>query len=291
MFKKVISVLSGIIIIGLFLIFIIRFNRSQITDASVMKNSDEEISSALKDIQNRLTALEDQLDIEAGHFMDLEALANDIQKKAALNADIKTKSEPPIKTAKTIEEAIKMAQMQMKNETEKNDRASQIARFKEAGFSENDAVWLADKIDDIRIDSLYEGWENARRNYLKEKSKRKSGMEELKERLGPDGYEKYFKALGTSASVIVEGVMEKSPADLAGLKKGDEIISYNGERICYNLELSEVTVRGELGEPVILEIIRDGQKIKIPMARGPLGIVTDWGAGVLISVEQVEGKK
>ncbi|MBN1904716.1 MAG: PDZ domain-containing protein [Deltaproteobacteria bacterium] len=256
-----------------------------------MKNSDEEISSALKDIQNRLTALEDQLDIEAGHFMDLEALANDIQKKAALNADIKTKSEPPIKTAKTIEEAIKMAQMQMKNETEKNDRASQIARFKEAGFSENDAVWLADKIDDIRIDSLYEGWENARRNYLKEKSKRKSGMEELKERLGPDGYEKYFKALGTSASVIVEGVMEKSPADLAGLKKGDEIISYNGERICYNLELSEVTVRGELGEPVILEIIRDGQKIKIPMARGPLGIVTDWGAGVLISVEQVEGKK
>lgn len=291
MFKKVIRVLSGIIIISLFLFFIIRFNRSQITDASVINSHDEEISSALADIQKRLTALEDQLDIEAGHLMDLEALINDIHKKPVVNTDNKTKPEQTIKTAKTIEEAIKMAQMQMKNETGKNDRASQIARFIEAGFSENDSMWLADKIDDIRIDSMYEGWENARRNYLKEKSKRKSGMEELKERLGPDGYEKYFKAMGDSASVIVEGVMDKSPADLAGLKKGDEIISYNGERICYNLELSEAIVRGELGEPVMLEIIRDGQKLKIPMERGPLGILTDWGAGVLIPAEQVEGKK
>ncbi|MDH3622151.1 MAG: hypothetical protein OER91_14725, partial [Gammaproteobacteria bacterium] len=56
------------------------------------------------------------------------------------------------------------------------------------------------------------------------------------------------------------------------LQKGDELVSYNGERVFNVVELRNQTMQGEPGEDVIIEIVRDGNRMQLTVPRGPIGI-------------------
>jgi S1-C subfamily serine protease len=72
--------------------------------------------------------------------------------------------------------------------------------------------------------------------------------------------------------VRVGGVLASSPAEHAGLAPGDEVVAYGGRRVFDMRYLNELILEGRPGEPVIVDVLRDGQPIQVLLPRGPLGI-------------------
>jgi regulator of sigma E protease len=83
-----------------------------------------------------------------------------------------------------------------------------------------------------------------------------------------------------SSTVQLQGVVEGSPAALAGLKPGDTIVAVNGESINSMEELSTI-VKGNLGKEITIQFSRPDQAGEItaiprenpPEGEGALGIV------------------
>ena len=94
----------------------------------------------------------------------------------------------------------------------------------------------------------------------------------LREELGDADYERYLEASGRATRVSVSSVIESSPAQAAGLRPGDEIINYDGQRVFSMTDLNRQTMGGEPGETVVVDVMRDGNLVQVAMPRGPLGI-------------------
>jgi len=62
--------------------------------------------------------------------------------------------------------------------------------------------------------------------------------------------------------VFVADVVEKSAADIAGIKKGDVIIEFEGEKIFTMEQLSKLIKDKKVGDTVTMKIIRDGNQKK-----------------------------
>jgi serine protease Do len=62
------------------------------------------------------------------------------------------------------------------------------------------------------------------------------------------------------AGALVAEVMEDSPADEAGLERGDIILTFDGHKIKDYGELSRLAAKAEPGSTAELEIIRDGKR-------------------------------
>lgn len=60
--------------------------------------------------------------------------------------------------------------------------------------------------------------------------------------------------------VFVAEVMEKSAADMAGIKKGDVIIEFDGEKVYSMEKLSQLIKDKEVGNAVKIKVIRNNQK-------------------------------
>lgn len=80
--------------------------------------------------------------------------------------------------------------------------------------------------------------------------------------------------------VHIEKVIADSPAETAGIKEKDEVISFAGKTIANSEELIQIT-KENAGKEVILEVDRNGQpfsftltpRVDPPADQGPLGIV------------------
>ena len=69
--------------------------------------------------------------------------------------------------------------------------------------------------------------------------------------------------LSSVSGAIVVKVIEGSPADRAGIEQGDAIVSYGGKKLCRACDLPFLLSRSPVGEPVGIEIIRDGAGITV----------------------------
>src|SRR5690606_545711 len=94
----------------------------------------------------------------------------------------------------------------------------------------------------------------------------------LRGEIGDDEYERYLQALGRSTAVVVREVLASSPAERAGLQPGDQVVAYGGERVFDQRELNALTLQGQAGESVVLDVRRNGQTIQLVVPRGPIGI-------------------
>lgn len=98
------------------------------------------------------------------------------------------------------------------------------------------------------------------------------------------GFEPMF-AYETKA--IVEGVKPSGPADKAGLKKGDEVISFGGQPVKDWIDLATKVHQSE-GRPSEIVVVRDGEKISLNISaeynkefsRWLVGISQDRKAGI-----------
>jgi C-terminal processing protease CtpA/Prc len=118
-----------------------------------------------------------------------------------------------------------------------------------------------------------EGWINTPR-YAEEMAKLPDGIATVRNELGDDAYDRYLFASGRPNRIEVTSVIQTSPAESAGLRQGDIIASYGGEKIFSTQQLTDLRSTGERGSAVTLDIIRDGQAMRITMRRGPMGIQT-----------------
>ena len=98
-------------------------------------------------------------------------------------------------------------------------------------------------------------------------------QESVRDRLDDDSYDRYLYAAGTPNRVVVRDVIDRSPADRAGVLPSDLVMSYDGSRIFGREELQKATSFGDPGESVILEIVRAGQSRLVTVPRGPLGLL------------------
>jgi hypothetical protein len=94
----------------------------------------------------------------------------------------------------------------------------------------------------------------------------------LRAELGDDGFDLLLFATGRHNRIVVDDLLRDSPAERAGLQRGDEILSYGDRRVFRGPELKRATTEGTAGERVEIVVLRDGARARLWVPRGPLGI-------------------
>jgi len=155
----------------------------------------------------------------------------------------------------------------------RNSPEARTERLVEAGIDAGLAGWIVQREQELQMDSLQARFEAGRNgdpiDYYRN---RYSGSEVLREELGDPDYERYLEANGRSTSVGVSSVIGSSPAQAAGLKPGDEIVRYDGNRVFSMSDITAATMTGEPGQTIIVDVLRDGLTMQVVLPRGPLGI-------------------
>jgi membrane-associated protease RseP (regulator of RpoE activity) len=142
------------------------------------------------------------------------------------------------------------------------------------GLAPDRAEWIADRSEALlmaQIEARHAA-ERAGDPLSLEALERLGPQYMLREELGDWEYEQYLQALGRPTTVGIPNVLANSPAARAGLTSGDQIVAYDGTRVFNVFEVTEATRQGTVGEPVILDIVRDGQPMQFIVPRGPLGV-------------------
>ena len=140
----------------------------------------------------------------------------------------------------------------------------------DGGFTEARANQILVLEDEVRMQALQTEYEAQRNGTdLDPWTQAYNAQAAFRENLGDADYEKYLQARGGESSITVREVIGSSPANRAGLRPGDRILSYDGDRVFNMFELKDVVV----------DIERDGQRMQLVLPRGPMGI-TGNGAGM-----------
>jgi len=159
----------------------------------------------------------------------------------------------------------------------------------ENGFSEDEARRVLQRESEAEFKSMQLAWEAQREGTPADQLPASSDPQALlRADLGDADYERFLMAQGQPTSIQITRVLNGSPGSEAGLQPGDQIVSYDGERVFNVTDLRELTMRGAAGEDVVMEIDRDGVRMQLSVPRGPVGItgsganfrrVNRWGAG------------
>jgi hypothetical protein len=112
-----------------------------------------------------------------------------------------------------------------------------------------------------------EGWYGKPR-YWRALQEMRSG---LRQEIGEEDFDLLLYATGRKNRVVVDDVLRNSPGDRAGLEPGDVVLSYEGRRIFKAPELKRATVQGRRGDRVVIDVLRDGEVVRVYATRGPLG--------------------
>ncbi|MCZ6767427.1 MAG: PDZ domain-containing protein, partial [bacterium] len=65
--------------------------------------------------------------------------------------------------------------------------------------------------------------------------------------------------INTKKGVLINEVIEESPADKAGLHDGDVIVTFNGKDVETPSQLSDLVAETKSGDEVKIKVVRDGR--------------------------------
>lgn len=151
-----------------------------------------------------------------------------------------------------------------------SDRADRLV---EAGFSPARAEWILQREAELTMEAMQARFEAQRSGDMQAMfDAARQGTSGLRAELGDTEYERYLEAYGRPTTVSVRRVLESSPGQRAGLRPGDEIVSYAGQRVFSYDELSGELLQGQPGESVVVDIFREGMPMQVIIPRGPIGI-------------------
>jgi hypothetical protein len=94
---------------------------------------------------------------------------------------------------------------------------------------------------------------------------------ELRREIGDEDYDLLLYASGRKNRVVISDVLGDSPGERAGLQHGDVVLSYDGQRVFKADDLREATLQGEAGDSTAMDILRDGEPMRLYLPRGPIG--------------------
>lgn len=146
-----------------------------------------------------------------------------------------------------------------------------IEQLVAGGFAPDRAAWIERRTSELQMQAIQAQYAR-RRGENVDPAQLVNGDQTLRGELGDEEYERYLTALGRPTKVGVFNVIASSPAEKAGLRAGDAIVSYAGTRVFNMGELNELTLEGTPGNSVIMEVERDGQRVQLALPRGPIGI-------------------
>lgn len=148
-----------------------------------------------------------------------------------------------------------------------------VAALVDAGFAPDRADWILRREDELRLEAMQARFEAQRTGDMQALfAARNSNESALRVELGDADYERYLDAYGRPTAVSVGSVLESSPGQRAGLQVGDQIVSYDGQRVFSYTDINNQQLQGEVGESVVVDILRDGMSMQLVMPRGPIGI-------------------
>lgn len=125
----------------------------------------------------------------------------------------------------------------------------------------------------LRARAAREGWLDTEK-YALTLMRLPDGRQVIRSRFGDYVYDQYLYANLEPNRLVVQSVYSDSPAERIGLKKGDMILSLNGERVYSTQDLIAITsVRTEDKELPIV-ICRGGSEFVDYVSPGPLGIIS-----------------
>lgn len=153
----------------------------------------------------------------------------------------------------------------------------------DAGFSEEEALSISLRESAAALQSLEQQYRVRRQRLqtLEENNdNRARQINAFREEIGDDSYERYLKSRGLPTEVGIASVLNGSAAEVAGLQYGDKLINYDGQRVFNVRELNQLTLLGNEGENVLIEVVRDGEPLQITIPRGPIGITSSNNAGL-----------
>ena len=155
-----------------------------------------------------------------------------------------------------------------------------VTTLVEGGFSDEEARRALQLESEASFKAMQRAWE-AQRNgeSVDVRGIMNSPQSILRAEMGDDAYARYLEAQGQPTAIRITQVLGGSPGNSAGLQAGDELVSYNGERVFNVMELRNGTMQGQPGEDVVIEIERDGVRMQLTLPRGPIGI-TGTGANI-----------
>jgi membrane-associated protease RseP (regulator of RpoE activity) len=100
--------------------------------------------------------------------------------------------------------------------------------------------------------------------------------------------------LASQSGVVVEEVFEESAAEEGGLRKGDVIVEFDGERVRSARQLTRLVQETADARKVPAVVVRDGQRVTLTLTpREGAGFfedlrgLADWGRGVRVEVPRV----
>lgn len=151
-------------------------------------------------------------------------------------------------------------------------RQQQFDRFVAVGIAPDRAHVILQREEEVEMDALRERFAATQAGATPQEVARITPLALLRRELGDADYAKYLQARGRPTSITVREVLKSSPAEMAGIKPGDQIIAYNGQRAFNMDELTRLALESTARTTVPLDIIRDGQTIQIHIQSGRIGI-------------------
>lgn len=161
-----------------------------------------------------------------------------------------------------------------------NYQERRVGRMVEGGFSEDEARRILEQESEASYKALLAAWE-AQRNgeNIDPIGSMNNPQSILRGEIGDDAYARYLEAQGQPTSITITQVLSGSPGSSVGLQAGDQLVSYDGERIFNVVDLRDQTLQGNPGETVVIEVDRDGTRMQLTIPRGPIGL-TGSGANI-----------
>lgn len=246
-------------------------------DTATSVSSDVVSSIPQGDIQQRLAALESMVLEEQQRRVAIEEQLSEMEEQNRWLSDQLASGSSNFEERvgsddNTPVQNFREQLTERRSDADQGERTEQ--RLISAGFDEFEAaeiVRITEELQMRRLNAVFQAEQTGER--VNVQAFQAEATQELKDRLGEADYEKYLEAMRRPTSVDVRNVLESSPAQLAGLQSGDEIVRYGGERVYNVAELNRLTSTNE-SDTVLVEVIRDGQPITVSLPAGPIGITS-----------------
>ena len=233
----------------------------KLNDSGSNVGKTEDYGSLLNSLQKRLSQEERQRHSMQKRVAELERKLKKLQLITKSIENEKPVAEKDTEISAEVEEEL--------------DRETQLVV---AGLEPQQAKSITQFLDDIEMERLYlhdqatrEGWLGTPR-YRQEIMTLVEREEELRLELGDTDYDLYLYGTGQPNRVIIQSVIEDSPAQKVGIQSKDIAYSYAGNRLYSMRDLVTATTEGIANESVLLEVIRDGNIYEFYLPRGPLGV-------------------
>ena len=260
-------------LLGVLSLFIVFLLWKQLSPPSPPRST---ISPPLKDqsrLRARIDALEDALFAEQVKTRELAQRLTQLEQQNRSRPSENLSDEPTAATEKTAQpdmasmptRVIKRPptlQQKLLAAGLAQDAVERITRH----IGENRLALL-----ELRNRAIREDWMDTP-EYVEQMQQLRNPAQGIREQEGDAVYDQYLYVAGRPNRVLVTEVYPGSTAQQAGIQPHDVILSYAQQRIFSMRELQRATTEGDDGEMVLVELLRDGQRLDTSVERGPLGI-------------------